>query len=72
MGMVAMAKAHCSRVAREVCVNAREILGGNGILFENQVMKHVLDIESIYTYEGTYEINTLIAGREILVVSAFK
>ena len=70
--MVALAKAQCTRLAREVCVNAREILGGNGILIQNQAIKHLLDIEGIYTYDGTYEINTLIAGREILGVSAFK
>ena len=41
-------------------------MGGNGILLENQAMKALLDIETIHTYEGTHEINTLIAGREML------
>lgn len=44
---------------------AREICGGNGILLENRVMKQLMDIEAIHTYEGTYEINMLVSGREI-------
>jgi len=67
-----MTKAYCTRVAREVAGDAREILGGNGILIENHAMVALLDLEGIHTYEGTYEINTLIAGREITGISAFK
>jgi len=44
---------------------ARDICGGNGILIENRVIKHFLDIETIHTYEGTYEVNMLVSGREI-------
>ncbi len=44
---------------------ARDICGGNGILLENRVMKQLLDIETIHTYEGTYEVNMLVSGREI-------
>jgi alkylation response protein AidB-like acyl-CoA dehydrogenase len=51
---------------------AREIQGGDGILIKNHAMKSLLDAEGIYTYEGTYEINTLVAGREILGLSAVK
>lgn len=40
-------------------------MGGNGILLENRAMKALMDMEVIYTYEGTYDINMLIAGREI-------
>jgi alkylation response protein AidB-like acyl-CoA dehydrogenase len=47
-------------------------MGGNGILIENRAMKALMDIEGVYTYEGTYEINTLVAGRELTGVSAFK
>lgn len=67
-----MTKAHCTRVAREVIKTAREMCGGNGILEENLVMKHFMDIESIHTYEGTYEINALVGGREVTGYSAFK
>ena len=44
---------------------ARDICGGNGILLENRVMKQMMDMESIHTYEGTYEVNMLVSGREI-------
>ena len=44
---------------------ARDICGGNGILLENRVMKQFLDMEAIHTYEGTYEVNMLVSGREI-------
>ena len=40
-------------------------MGGNGILIQYRPMKALLDIESIYTYEGSYDINTLVAGREV-------
>ena len=44
---------------------AREVLGGNGILVENRVMKHFYDAEVMYTGEGTYDVNALVSGREI-------
>jgi glutaryl-CoA dehydrogenase len=44
---------------------ARDICGGNGILLEHHVMKQFMDIEALHTYEGTYEINMLVSGREI-------
>ena len=44
---------------------ARDICGGNGILLENHVMKQFMDIEAVHNYEGTYEVNMLISGREI-------
>ena len=47
-------------------------MGGNGILIQYHAMKALLDAESIYTYEGTYEVNALIAGREVTGKSAFK
>jgi len=55
-----------------VCQLAREAMGGNGILLENRAMKHLADIEAIHTYEGSYEINTLVNGREITGFSAFR
>lgn len=63
----------CTKTCREVCAIAREVCGGNGIILENHVMKAMLDIEAIHTYEGTYEVNMLVSGREITGgLSAFK
>ncbi len=67
----ALAKMNNTRKAREVIALARDVLGGNGILLENHVMRHQADIESIYTYEGTESIQTLLVGRDITGVSAF-
>ncbi len=67
-----MTKAYCTRVARDVCLTARELVGGNGILLENHVMKQLMDIEAIHTYEGSYEINSLVAARELTGKAAFK
>ena len=67
----AMAKAWtCSRM-RETVAAAREVVGGNGILLENDVARFFADAEAIYTYEGTREINTLVVGRSITGRSAF-
>jgi len=54
-----------SKNAREVVALARECMGGNGILLENNVMKHFMDMEGLYTYEGTYDIGSLVSGREL-------
>jgi glutaryl-CoA dehydrogenase len=67
----ALAKAFCTVRMRETVGYARELLGGNGILLENQVGRFVADAEAIYSYEGTREINTLIVGRAITGISAF-
>jgi glutaryl-CoA dehydrogenase len=67
----ALAKAFCTVRMRETVGWARELLGGNGILLENQVGRFVADAEAIYSYEGTREINTLIVGRAITGISAF-
>jgi glutaryl-CoA dehydrogenase len=70
-GMTALAKLNDAAMAREVAATAREILGGNGILHEYDVMRHLCDVESVFTYEGTHEINTLVVGREITGLAAF-
>jgi len=73
MGQASRAKLHCAKVARETVSLARECMGGNGILLENRVMKTFMDMEALYTYEGTYDINALISGREITGgIPAFK
>jgi len=69
--IAALAKVNNTRRAREVVLEARELLGGNGILLDYHVVRHMADIEAIYTYEGTADIQELIVGRKITGVSAF-
>ncbi|RMG95583.1 MAG: acyl-CoA dehydrogenase [Chloroflexi bacterium] len=69
--MVALAKYTNARKARQVAGLAREILGGNGILIDNHIARHLTDAEAIYTYEGTNEINLLIVGRALTGIGAF-
>lgn len=66
-----LAKAYCTISARQTVGLARELLGGNGILLEEQVGRFVADAEAIYSYEGTREINTLIVGRGLTGIGAF-
>lgn len=70
-GMSALGKRSATAMARSVAMTAREVLGGNGILHDFEVMRHLCDLEAVYTYEGTYDINTLIVGREITGIAAF-
>ena len=65
IGQVGRVKAGCSRLTREITQLAREVCGGNGIIIDNHVMKCLLDVEAMHTYEGTYEINSLVSGREL-------
>ncbi len=61
-GKVGMFKAWITERGRLVCMLGRQILGGNGLLQENHVMQALVDMEVLYTYEGTYDINSLVAG----------
>jgi glutaryl-CoA dehydrogenase len=70
-GIVAMAKYSNARIARRVAALARETLGGNGVLIEHHVARLMTDIEAVYTYEGTNEINMLIVGRDLTGLNAF-
>jgi glutaryl-CoA dehydrogenase len=70
-GMASLAKGHNALKVRQVCADARDILGGNGILLENHVARHQADMEAVYTYEGTDTVQALIVGREITGVQAF-
>jgi glutaryl-CoA dehydrogenase len=70
-GMASLAKMHNAETARRVVADARDILGGNGILLENHVARHQADMEAVFTYEGTDSIQSLIVGREITGLSAF-
>jgi len=69
--IAALAKMNNTVKARQVIADARDLLGGNGILLEHHVMRHMTDIEAIYTYEGTEHIQSLIVGRDITGISAF-
>jgi glutaryl-CoA dehydrogenase len=66
-----LAKLNNTRKARQICAEARDMLGGNGILLENHVIRHMADNEAIHTYEGTETMQTLIVGRDITGVGAF-
>ena len=66
-----LAKMNNTRKARQVIAEARDLLGGNGILLDNHVIRHMTDIEVLHTYEGTETIQTLIVGRDITGVGAF-
>ncbi|WP_025134006.1 acyl-CoA dehydrogenase family protein [Leucobacter sp. PH1c] len=66
-----LGKYTATRTARDLARNARDLLGGNGILLENRVARHFADIEALHTYEGTETVQALIIGREITGVSAF-
>jgi glutaryl-CoA dehydrogenase len=66
-----LAKLNNTRKARAVIADARDMLGGNGVLLENHVIRHMGDIEVIHTYEGTETMQTLIVGRDITGVGAF-
>ena len=69
---VSMIKRNNVWVARESIKLAREILGANGITEDYPIMRHMMNIESVYTYEGTHEMHTLILGNEITGIQAFK
>jgi len=67
----ALAKSFATSRMRETVAWSREILGGNGILLQNDVARHFADAEGIYSYEGTREMNSLIVGRAITGHAAF-
>jgi len=68
---VSMAKRNNVRMALETARRCREILGGNGILDDYQSFRHMVNLESVYTYEGTHQIHTLIVGQDITGEAAF-
>jgi len=69
--IASLAKMNNTRKARLVIMEARDLLGGNGILLDHHVIRHMADMESIHSYEGTETIQTLLVGRDITGVSAF-
>ncbi len=71
MAQAAMAKSTCTRLARSSVAMGRSLLGGNGISADYEMGKLFGDAEILYTYEGSYEINSLIVGRAVTGKSAF-
>jgi glutaryl-CoA dehydrogenase len=69
--LAGLAKLHNTTKARAILADARDLLGGNGILLEFNVMRHMADLEAVHTFEGTETIQTLIVGRDITGHSAF-
>lgn len=69
--LAGLAKLHNTTKARVILADARDLLGGNGILLDYQVMRHLNDIEAVHTFEGTETMQTLIVGRDITGVGAF-
>ena len=69
--MVSLAKRNNCGKALEIARNARDMLGGNGITGEFRVIHHMVNLESVNTYEGTFDIHGLILGREITGIQAF-
>ncbi|ERS42016.1 MULTISPECIES: acyl-CoA dehydrogenase family protein [Corynebacterium] len=65
-------KLRCTRGARKVAADARDMLGGVGILLDNNIARHFADIEAYHTYEGTDTVQSLIIGKKITGVGAFK
>ncbi|GLT89412.1 hypothetical protein SLE2022_073930 [Rubroshorea leprosula] len=71
-GQASLGKSWITLRARETVSLGRELLGGNGILADFLVAKAFCDLEPIYTYEGTYDINSLVTGREITGLSSLR
>ena len=69
---VSLAKRNNVAQAREIARTARDILGASGIVDEYQSMRHMANLESVYTYEGTHDIHTLAIGADITGIEAFK
>jgi glutaryl-CoA dehydrogenase len=69
--LAGLAKLHNTSKARGVLAEARDLLGGNGILLDFHVIRHMVDNEAVHTFEGTETMQTLIVGRDITGIGAF-
>ncbi|MCU1277651.1 MAG: Glutaryl-CoA dehydrogenase, partial [bacterium] len=69
---VSLAKRNNVRMARDIARNARDLLGANGVTDEYQAGRHMCNLESVFTYEGTDHIHTLIVGEDITGIAAFE
>ncbi|MBI5005227.1 MAG: acyl-CoA dehydrogenase family protein [Candidatus Lloydbacteria bacterium] len=68
---ISLAKRHNVRMALDVARSARDVLGASGISIEYHTIRHMLNLESVFTYEGTDSMHTLILGKEITGIDAF-
>ncbi len=69
---VSMLKRHNARAALEIARACRDVLGGNGITLEYPVMRHMCNLETVSTYEGTHDVHTLVLGQEVTGIAAFE
>jgi glutaryl-CoA dehydrogenase len=69
---VSLAKRNNVSMATECARETRRLLGANGILAEYQAMRHMANLESVYTYEGTHDVHTLVLGQAITGLDAFR
>jgi acyl-CoA oxidase len=69
---ISMAKAYNTKLGRDVVALCRETLGGNGIVLDHGIASKFCDMESAYTYEGTYDVCVLVAGRSLTGTAAIK
>ncbi len=69
--MISLAKGNACREALKIARACRNLLGGNGISLEYDVIRHMLNLESVFTYEGTDNVHTLVLGRHITGINAF-
>ena len=67
-----MIKRNNVRMALEVSRVCRDILGGNGITLEYPIMRHLCNLETVSTYEGTHDIHTLILGQDVTGIAAYE
>jgi len=70
--MISLIKRNSCLKALQIARDARDMLGGNGIIDEYHVMRHMINLETVNTYEGTADIHALILGRAITGLQSFK
>jgi glutaryl-CoA dehydrogenase len=70
--MVSMAKRNNCEIALDIAREARDILGANGITGEYPIMRHMCNLESVKTYEGTHNIHTLVLGEAVTGIAAYR
>jgi glutaryl-CoA dehydrogenase len=69
---VSMVKMNNVKIAMDIAHTSRTILGANGIMGEYPVMRHSNNLESVYTYEGTHDMHTLIVGEKVAGIAAYR
>ncbi|MGE0784948.1 MAG: acyl-CoA dehydrogenase family protein [Sandaracinaceae bacterium] len=69
---ISLAKRNNVHMALEIARTARDVLGANGIMYEYPVGRHMMNLETVFTYEGTHDIHTLIVGQDITGLAAFE